>query len=472
MSSIFEENRLINLLSQFDKNFTLSYLEKLGKFKQESEDYGLIDSLTPIKDPTLVDPIAFRIEFSEPLFVLLSHPLCRMRIRSYFPIEFEWEQFYVTQLGMLPVYFVDFNVITLIKFWGEAAEQVSSQALKSILTKETTCMKLRPTTKVSYSTMNFIIPFGAELFKVSRDMDEIMRSYFKYSLWLGLKQGFSFSTHLLHTKTSIKYLLKVAKTLCLIDEINGYTKIQILDRTIKVHKATIRMLIEKGGTFFFERRKVYVPDDVLNDLSSTQAQYNLSLGQSFLNAIVLEVREKASSFELLSVISDIGASYFELVKTLISIALMRIFNSNDRITYVCDINELKTTFNKMVKQIWGYVELPATVSDGIINAFDLALESYYPIFIKEESKIYYLHPLLFSFLQPYSNFLLQKDDRKKTIKFLDFLEKKMNNNVRYTELYLDDTLDMFNDESKKELLSKLFKLTQRIKIAKLLQRYF
>jgi hypothetical protein len=471
MSSFFEENRLINLLRQFDTNFTLSYLEKLRKFKQASEDYGLINSLIPIKDPTLVDPIAFRIEFSEPLFVLLSHPLCRMRMSRYFPIEFEWERFYVTRLGMLPVYFVDFNVITLIKFWGEAAEQVSPQALQSVLTQETTCMELRPATKVSYSTMNFIIPFGAELFNVSKEIDEIMRSYFKYSFWLGLKQGFSFSTHFLHTKTSIKYLLKVAKTLCLIDEINGYTEIQILDRTIKAHKATIRMLIEKDGTFFFQRREVYVPDDVLNDLSSFQAQYNLSLRQSFLNAIVLEVREKSSSFELLNVISDIGTSYFELVKTLISIALMRIFNSNDRITYVCDINELKTTFNNMVKQIGRYVELPATVSDGINNPFDLALESYYPIFIKEESKIYYLHPLLFSFLQPYSHFLLQKDDKKKTIKFLDFLEK-MNNKTRYTGLYFDDTLDMFNDESKGELLSKLFKLTQRIKIAKLLQRYF
>ena len=107
----------------------------------------------------------------------------------------------------------------------------------------------------------------------------------------------------------------------------------------------------------------------------------------------------------------------------------------------------------------------------MINAFDLALESYYPTFIKEESKIYYLHPLLFSFLQPYSNFLLQKDDKKKTTKFLDFLER-MNKNVRYTELYLDDTLDIFHGESKKELLSKLFKLTRRIKIAKLLQRCF
>ena len=48
----------------------------------------------------------------------------------------------------------------------------------------------------------------------------------------------------------------------------------------------------------------------------------------------------------------------------------------------------------------------------------------------------------------------------------------MNNKTRYTGLYFDDTLDMFNDENKGKLLSKLFKLTQRIKIAKLFTKIF
>ena len=39
------------------------------------------------------------------------------------------------------------------------------------------------------------------------------------------------------------------------------------------------------------------------------------------------------------------------------------------------------------------------------------------------------------------------------------------------ELYLDDTLEMFRGESKKELLAKLFGLIRRIKIARLLHKY-
>lgn len=472
MSGIFEENRLISLLREFDTGLALSYLEKLRKFKEEVENKDLLHLFTPITNPTLAEPIAFRIDFSEPIFVMLSHPLCRMHARIHYPIEFEWERFYITELGMLPVYFVDLNVITLIKFWAEAAEQVSPQALTRALTSDAVCMKLSPSVRgMHYSTMNFIIPFGAELWKIPGTVDEIMRSYLKYSFWLSPKPGFSLSTHFLHTKASIKFLLKVAKTLCLIDEIKGRTRIQIMNRVIKAHKVGIRILTERDGTFFFMKRAAYVPIDVLSELLA-QAQNQIDIGESFLNAIVLEVREKTNSFELLSVLSDIGASHFELAQTLTAYVLMKIFNSTDKITYACNINELKAIFNSMLSHIWRHIKIPLTISD-ITGTFDSVLESHYPIFITRKAQVYYLHPSIFGFLYHKRHFdlLFQKENRENMIRFLNFLEK-MNNKVRYMELYLDETLDMFRGESKRELLSKLFTLIQRIKISKLLQRCF
>jgi len=476
MPSIFEENRLIRLLREFDTALTLSYLEKLRKFEEEAENMGLMGYVTPITDPTMTNPIAFRIEFSEPIFVMLSHPLCRLRTRIHYPIEFEWERFYVTQLGMLPVYLIDLNVITLIKFWAEAAQQVSPQALAKVLAGEAACMELSPTSrKIHYSTMNFIIPFGAELWKAPSTMDETMRSYLKYSLWLSPKQGFSFSTHLLHSQASIKYLLKVAKTLCIIDEIYGRTKIQIMDKVIKVHKASIRMLAEKNGAFFFMKRVAFVPDDVLSELLLEQAQNQISLKESFLNAIVLEVREKTNSFELLSVLSDISASYFELTQTLIAYVLMKIFNSNANIAYVCGTDELKVAFNNLVSQIWKYIKLPFTISDAA-GTFDSALESHYPIFIKNRDAMYYLHPSVFIFLHSRGHFdhFFQKKGGENMTRFLNFLEK-ITGDVRYMDLYLDETLDILRSlsaERKEKLLSTLFRLIRRIKISKLLQNTF
>jgi len=473
MSGIFEESRLISLLREFDASLALSYLEKLRKFKEEAEKKDFLHLFIPITDPSLTEPIAFRIEFSEPILVMLSHPLCRMHARIYYPIEFEWERFYVTQLGMLPVYLVDLNIITLIKFWAEASQQASPQTLTRVLSGEAKCMKLSPTIRsIHYSTMNFIIPFGASLWKMPEIMDEIMSRYLKYSLWLSPKPGFSFSTHFLHGKASIKYLLKVAKTLCLIDEIKGRINIQIMNKLIKVRKVSLRMLVERNGSFYFMRREAFAPEDVLNELSSTQSQDKVILSKSFLNAIVLEIKEKAKSFEFLSVVSDIGASYFELAQTMIGYVLLKIFNSSDKVAYVCNFNELRKTFNNALNQIWRHLNLPPTISDRITSSFDLALESHYPIFIKSCDEIYYMHPLVFSFL--YSTLrsdLFQKEGKEKMIKFLNFLEK-MNDGIRYMELYLDETLNMFHGESKRELLSKLFRLIRKIEISKLLQTCF
>jgi len=477
MPEVFEENRLINLLREFDTDLTLSYLQKTKKLNDELENANLIDYFTAIKDPTLADPIAFRLEFSEPIFVLLSHPLCRMHARMLYPIEFEWERFYVTQLGILPVFFLDLNTITIIKFWSEAAEQVSSQALSVILGKEAACMELSPGKRnIPYSSMNFIIAFGADLWKTRGSADEVLRNYLKYAYWTNPKPGFCFSTHFLHTRASIKYVLKVAKTLCLVDEIDGYARIQILNRTMHARKVRIKILAEKDGAFFFMRREAYVPNDVLNELLQTQEKDNIELHESFLNAVVLEIREKKGSFELLSVLSDIGASYFELAQTMIGYVLMRIFDSGDKVAKVCDIKELKASFEDLLGQVGKYIRLPPTLSERIEGAFDFALKSLYPIFIYENNTIYFLHPLFFSYFhsKPALDFLFRDEGKGQLVRFLNFVEK-VNSEATYMELYLDETLDMLSQlcgEYKKEVLIKLLSLIRRIKISKLLRRCF
>lgn len=477
MPGAFEESRLMSLMREFDSKLLFSYLQKIKEFSEKLKDSYLIDCLTTIIDPTLTDPITFRIEFSKPILVMLSHPLCRMHTRLPYPIEFEWERFYVTQLGILPAFFVDFNTITLIKFWSDAAEQVSPQALGSILRKGAICMELVPKTRnIPYSTMNFIIAFGAELWKAPEFLEESIQKYFKYSYWLGPKPGFSFSTHFLHARDSIKYVLKVSKALCLIEEINGPTRINILNRTISVHRAKIKMLVERDGIFSYVKYKVYVPQDILNELLSAQKERKIDLAESFLNGIVLEVRDKNNSFELLSIVSDIGASYFELTQTIIAYILMKFFYSKDCITRILNVTELRNAFDGMLGQMREHIKLPLTLSDMIENTFEIALKSLYPIFVVKDDTVYFLHPLVFSFLyaKPIFKSMLQCENSEKLARLLQFMEK-MNSEARYMKLYLDETLDMFSRETgegKKELLSEFRNLIGKIKISKLLRECF
>ena len=73
----------------------LSYLMKIGKLSEEIEKSKIIADVELIKDPTTAQPVAIRIAFSEPILLMLSHPICRMHARIPYPIEFKMEQFYV-----------------------------------------------------------------------------------------------------------------------------------------------------------------------------------------------------------------------------------------------------------------------------------------------------------------------------------------------------------------------------------------
>ncbi|MEM2292593.1 MAG: hypothetical protein QXO15_07075 [Nitrososphaerota archaeon] len=477
MTGAFEENRLIKLLREFDTPLALSYLQKVKTIIEELEASDLIDYVTIIEDPSLTYPIALRIEFSEPMYLVLSHPLCRMHVTVFYPIEFERERFYVTRLGMLPVFSVDLNTITLIKFWSEAAEQISTKTLNMLLKQKATYIKIQPAQRnVPYSTMNFIIAFGADLWNVSGTVGDIMSNYLKYSYWTSPKAGFSFSTHFIHSRSSILYALKVAKTLCFIDKIEKKATVHILDRYLKVHKIKIKMLAERDGNFFFIKRNAYIPEDVLNELL-THENEGIDIAYSFLNAIILEVREKSQSFELLSVVSDVGSSYFELAQTLLGYTLINLFDSSNTVALVSSLNELKKSLEKLFSQIRMYIRLPPTLSEKVENIFDLALENLYPIFlINEKGNIYFLHPLFFSLLYSKmgSEFLFRRTEKGKLLKFLEFLEK-MNKTTSYMQLYLDETLDEMSkicEENKKRLLTDLFNLTRKIKIAKLLRKCF
>lgn len=137
------------------------------------------------------------------------------------------------------------------------------------------------------------------------------------------------------------------------------------------------------------------------------------------------------------------------------------------------MDQLKMSFKNLLTQIGRYIKLPSTVSEKVENIFDIALQSLYPLFVVKGENVYFLHPIVFNYLRIKPQFanISQNKDKERLIKILMFLEK-MNAKVPYMELYLDETLEMFRGESKKELLSKFFSLIRRIKIAKLLQRYF
>ncbi|MEM4545124.1 MAG: hypothetical protein QXE61_08590 [Nitrososphaerota archaeon] len=468
---MYEENRLVSLIKGFDFKLCVDYLARVKDFKECLENEGLDSHFEYIRDATLTEPVALRLKFYDPVFVMLSHPLCRLNTRVLYPIEYEWERFWVTQLGMLPVYFVSLNTITVVKFWAEKADQASAEALNTLPNEEDVFLQLVPNERgVHFSTMNFIIPFGSPLFIVPSEMGNLLRNYLKYAYWSSPKHGFSCSSHFLHSRDSIKYLMKVTKTLCIVDEVDKPANIPILNRVIRTRRARLRMLIEKDNKFSFAKISANIPEDVLAQLEKEEEPK-----QRFLNAILLEVREKSGSFELLNVVCDIGASYYELVQTLTGYILTSQYYRNDSISISCSTEELRKKTNRILDQIAKDVRLPYTVSDLVDNAFDIAMTGHIPMFLGNDDTVWFLHPLVLGYLfRKRWLDLVSPSKRIELIQFLNYLEKIRTGSTRM-QLYLDDKLDEIartTRTNKSQVLTELIKLTRMILISKLLRNHF
>lgn len=469
---IFEENRLIDLLREFDPNLTLDYLRKVRELNRLLEESRSMINVEPIKDKGLVDPIAIRFSLQRPCFLMLSHPICRMHTKIHYPIEFSWERFYITKLGILPVYLFGLNMITVLKFWAEAARQSSNQALNFLGRKEA-FFRLEPSTGgMQYSSMNFVIPFGANLFLLPNEMDDLLRKYFLYSLWLGPKPGFTFSTHMIHSKSRIHYLLKLTKSFCLLDKLGEQKHLYILGRTIPARKISIKLLVEQNGKYFFYTFKAFMPNDVIQQL-----QEESDLEKVFLNAIVLEVREKFSRFKLLSVLCDVGTSFYDLAQSVIGYVLSSRYYRNDHVVYVCDTAQFKKDFENMIGQIWRHIRLDYTISDLIKNVYNMAFDLLYPLFVVHDNQIYYLHPMLveYTFSMDAFDVILKRENKQKLMALLRFMEKTKKFR-RYMDLFLDNDLEIlrevFQSPNKKQLIFDAYELIRQINISKLLRSSF
>ena len=152
-----EEQHLIGLLKNFDTSLALSYLDRV-KVASQLADERALSGMSAIHDGVLVDPIGFRISLKEPAFVMLSHPICRLRSKVPYPKQIEWERFFVAHLGMVPVYLVNLNVITVLKLWGDDSSMVVSQPFQQELDKGDILLEMAsPSRPAQYSSMNFVL---------------------------------------------------------------------------------------------------------------------------------------------------------------------------------------------------------------------------------------------------------------------------------------------------------------------------
>lgn len=462
-----EENHLIILLKDFDSNLALSYLNCVKTARDMMEAKGLYGA-EEIQDAVLVDPIGFRIPFKEPIFIMLSHPICRLRSKVPYPKQVEWERFFVTHLGMVPVYLVNLNIITVLKFWGDDSSLVVSRPFQEELDKGEGLFELRPSVRpVQYSSMNFVLQYGAKMYTAPLQLLEPFQRYYGFLFWAYPGKGYTFSSHFLHRRTQITTFMKVTKSLYTIRSIGSTKQIYVQGRSIDCKEMDlVGFDFEDDNVREVKGIRSVVPIDIISELGKKDVR------RCFLNAMMTELRSGTWRANLLSNILEIGESLFDLTSSLIGIQVDRLYHESDRPAYVCTLGELRSSTTKLLKQLFGLIDLPSTISDSI-DHFGLALRSLYPFIIIDDQRVLFAHPIILGFLaqQGMLGLVTQRDD-KAMVDLLNLLEKIHDLHGSPMQIFIDPRMERFKAGNKKDSMYELLSINNRIALYKSMHQSF
>jgi len=463
----FEEHHLLRLLKDFDIGLALSYLQKVKTVNRFVDEKGLSGILNPIEDDALVDPLAFRLALREPTFVLLSHPICRLRKKVPYPKQIEWERFFVAQLGMVPIYLVNLNVITVLKLWGDDSSLVVSEPFEKELSKGDMLLELSPSSRpAQYSSMNFLLQYGASLRKAPDELLEPFQKYYQYLFWANPVRGYTFTSHFLHRRAKITSFMNVTKALFTIGSMGRTRQVFIENHVIECREMNLIGLTLSGERLQITSGiRAWVPTEVAEDCEKRDFK------KCFLNATLIDLVSEHGKISLLSNVVEIGESLFDLAATVLGMQVDQLYHTSDMPSYVCSTEELRKNNLDLLKQLFRHVGLPVTISDTAHN-FELALQMLYPFVVADGDRVLFTHPMAISFLAHQDKLeVLASNNRKLLVDLLNLLEK-VHDAKHQMEIYLDPRMDQFRGGNKKAMMDELFTIERKIRLYKCLHQCF
>lgn len=462
------EQHLSNLLKRFDKNMYINYMQKAEVLKTKIQDLDLDEKTEIIKSPDDVGTVSLKISFDLPVYIVLSHPICRLKTQKRYPIG---AHSYIANLGLVPLYFATANVMTVMKMWGRRTDRFFSPVNEPIPEDSIACWEISKVDKdIEYSTMNFLSGEDSTENLVSEDILDLFERYLKFAYWSFPKRGFTFSTHILYKQEEITSVIKVAKSLYIIERIGERRKLRIEDKTIDCVWCRIRGLSKNDGSY------ALVPFDVLID--EELAERLSKDGHGFINGMVTELREDGSREEFMISVQDYGESNTDLFQALIGMVSISKYTDNDSVCFVGRKDEIKKEVNEIVDKIHLKIDLKTSIGDVVLSSFDSLLDLLFPLFIAEGQDIYYVHPLVISFITKYG---ITMEDIKNDRKILTSLLQLMNRCSRernFTSLYISDETDYLcskisnKNVSKERILRDVVKISKLIRVLKLVQKCF
>lgn len=467
MTNAGNEQHLALLLKSFNKNMYLSYVSKVDRIINKCTSREIYSVVDRIKTPDGAGDIAFRVKFEYPMYITLSHPICRFRSHRNYPVH---ERFFIANLGLVPVFFSSLNEMTVLKLWGDRAEEFFNPQNRPLTNTETRCWELtESSTPSDFSSMNFVRQNGSSPKVADKRLADIYEKYFRLGYWSFPRKGFSPSTHFLHGRAHISSQVKITKSLYVIDEIDERSqKFEMEGKPIEAVRVRLRGLVEKDENYYFTQFPAFIDTEIANKLFAKG-----NLDTSFINGIVAEVLRKDNSrISLMTVVAEYGESYFDILASLIGIIADKKYADTEEISEISTVDELRESVYNMYLDIQKDLKVGGTLSDNISNSFDIALDAMFPILVVvEDQKVMMIHPLVWGFLKKWDLIGKDDDDQKEIlIHLLSIMASQKT--TKFSKMFLSDSAEYFASRriKKYQFIPAALRLVKDIRLCRMMRK--
>jgi hypothetical protein len=238
--------------------------------------------------------------------------------------------------------------------------------------------------------MNFILRNHTE-FEEEKDggLVGLLVKYFQYFYWTVPQLGKCMNTMFYHDFQEIRYTYQVTKTIFILDSIKSREEIAIGNKSIRVHRASVRKFVYAAGQYKLERIDCYITDEIVQATKYKKLRVIIGLlstvrvDSMIHNILVGPICAISETVELVQAIAGlIATERFDLTGQL----------------FIGRTNEFEKEVYRTIL-VFDEFELLENIKNYRIGLFNEATNRLNPaLLIDQREEVYFLHPVFMDIL--------------------------------------------------------------------------
>ena len=266
------------------------------------------------------------------------------------------EPFFTAHLGLVPVFFSSLNQMTVLKLWGNRTSEFFNPSNEPLHESDIVCWEfLGADIPIEYSSLNFIEQNRSRPEDAGLYLTGVFDKYFRLIYWLFPRHGFSPSTHFMYGRDHISSVVKVSKSLFVVEKIENPQSLSIEGSYIETRQILVRGLNEQNGRFFFEYFSALMDRDLADEIMLRNNPES-----SFINGILVDLTQTGGRRNsIITLRADYALSTYDIVQSLIGIVSTNRYRVSSDLADIGDIDDIREGVANLFYEIKKDIVMPS-----------------------------------------------------------------------------------------------------------------